>query len=121
MPKPLPDLLAYFVEDCAASVTGLSTRSMFGGWGIYQHGVIFAIYVDGTLYFKVDAEILPYFAEFESYPFTYVGPSGAEVSMSYYALPESVMEDRDILPAWIERSVAVSRASRAKKKKPRER
>lgn len=53
MPKPLPQMLQYFLSDCLEGDTSYTTKSMFGGYGIYRYGKIFAIYAWDIIYMKV--------------------------------------------------------------------
>jgi DNA transformation protein len=34
----------------------ITARKMFGGWGIYHNGLMFALVADDTLYLKADSE-----------------------------------------------------------------
>ena len=43
-----------FVLESLQPLRGVSARRMFGGWGIYKDGVMFALIAYDTLYFKVD-------------------------------------------------------------------
>ncbi len=45
MAKKLPEYMEYFVNDCLRNNPAYSYKSMFGGYGVYKHGKIFAIYV----------------------------------------------------------------------------
>ena len=44
----------HVVRDLFVHIPDITSRAMFGGWGLYQDGVIFGIIADGELYFKVD-------------------------------------------------------------------
>lgn len=87
---------------------------MFGGWGIYKDGVIFAIIADGELYFKVDDSNRADFEKLHSHPFVYSQQKNKQITMSYWLLPEKVMEDDKELAQWVGRSVDASRRSRKK-------
>lgn len=82
---------------------------MFGGWAVYKNGVIFAIIVDGELYGKVDDSNRAEFEEMESHPFAYMGGRKKPIAMSYWLIPDEIMEDRERFSDLIEKSVAVSR------------
>ncbi|MEN9561021.1 MAG: hypothetical protein RIQ56_294 [Candidatus Parcubacteria bacterium] len=81
---------------------------MFSGWGIYKHGTIFAIIADGALYFKVGEENRRDFENAGSQPFTYSTKHRKAVSLSYWLLPEEVMDDKEKLATWIERALHAS-------------
>jgi len=86
---------------------------MFSGHGIYKDGLIFAIIADGALYFKADEKAEPDFKKYGSEPFIYPMKNGKATTLSYWLLPEEIMEDREVFPDWVERAVGASR--RAKK------
>lgn len=84
---------------------------MFSGYGIYHGGVIFAIFVDGSLYMKADSENLIYF-EREGLPrFEYVR-KGKKIAMSYYLVPDEVMDDREVAAEWARRSFEAAMRAR---------
>lgn len=103
----------YIVYDLLGGVAGITSRVMFGGWAMYKNGVIFGIMIEGEIYFKVDDENRHEFEKMESHPFVYAKKGGKQVSLSYWLVPEEVMEDRRRLHDLMETSVAISR-----KKKP---
>ena len=43
-----------FVLESLQPLGGLSARRMFGGWGIYKDGVMFALIAHDQLYLRVD-------------------------------------------------------------------
>ncbi|HKY64385.1 MAG TPA: TfoX/Sxy family protein [bacterium] len=104
----------YVVQDLLGNIPGIHSRAMFGGWGIYKDGVIFAIIVDGALYFKVDESNREEFERRESRPFVYSRGKHRSTTMSYWLVPEEIMEDPEELDRWIERSVQVSRNKKLK-------
>ena len=65
------EFVDYFVHDLLAHISGITTRSMFGGHGLYLHGKIFSIIINGELFFKVDDELAKEYAKLGSKPFTY--------------------------------------------------
>ena len=98
-----------FVEDQLSGARGVSCQAMFGGYGIYRQGQIFAIVVEDTLYFKVtDANRSDYEAAGSS-PFTYES-KGKRVAMSYWQVPEEVLEDEETLGVWAEKAYRVALA-----------
>ena len=80
---------------------------MFGGWGVYKDGVIFAIIVDDQLYFKVDDSNKSRYEKRGSRPFTYA-LRGKLIAMSYWEVPAEVIDDRDEIKRWAEESHRVS-------------
>ena len=108
----------YLVE-CLAPLGDVQARAMFGGWGFYVGGRMFALVAFETFFIKADDQNR---AEFESLglePFRY--EAGGKVSvMSYFQPPSAALDDRDLLCEWARKGLdAAARA--AKKKSPRKR
>ncbi len=99
----------YVVYDILRDVPDITSRAMFGGWAVYKNKVIFAIIVDGELYFKVDDSNRIEFEEMESHPFVYTKHENKPITMSYWLVPEDIMENRERLFDLVDKSVAISR------------
>ena len=93
----------YIVGDVLREIPGITSRAMFGGWSLYKDGIIFALIADGELYFKVDDKNRADFEERGSHPFVYQH-KGKSIAMSYWLLPEEILENREELSDWINRS-----------------
>ena len=93
---------------------GITSRPMFGGFGIYKDSVFFALIGDGQLYFKVGENNKSDYEKWGSKPFVYTGHKGKDVIMSYWDLPAEIMEDRDKLTKWINKSVEATKLYRRK-------
>lgn len=102
----------YLMSDVFQGIEGLSAKPMFGGYGYYMFGVIFAILDQDQIYFKVGEGNIEEFKKMGSKPFRYKMPNGKEISMSYWELPADILEDKDKLIVWIERSVEESKKSK---------
>lgn len=103
----------FVIDDLFAEIPGIASRHMFGGWGIYKGGVFFAIISGGELYFKVDNENRVNYETADSHPFKY-SRGGKQISMSYWLVPEEVIEDQEKLVGWVNKSVEAGRRSKAK-------
>ena len=97
-------------------VTPAIARAMFGGYGIYAEGVMFALIAYNTIYFKVDDGNRPDYEALGLSPFTYDG-KGKPIQMSYYQAPPDLFEDVPRLAEWVEKAQTAAR--RAKRKKSR--
>jgi len=93
-----------FVQDLLSEFGPVSIRNMFGGAGIYADGVTFAILVDDTLYLKADALSARDFAAEGKGPFTYRPKGRAPVAMSYWEVPERLLDDPEELVTWARRA-----------------
>lgn len=102
-----------YIIDLLADMPGITSRSMFGGWGIYKDRIFFGLISDGELYFKVGAGNRAEYEKAMSRSFVY-SANGKKITMSYWLVPEEVLEDRETLSEWVEK--AVTEARKATKK-----
>ena len=108
----------YVVHDLLGSRPGITARAMFGGWGIYHDRVIFAIIVEGELFFKTDEESRRVFEAQGSRQFTYTSRSRPKpVGMPYWLVAEGVLEDRDVFDDWVARALRSAGHSTDRKRK----
>jgi len=110
-----------FIELLKDNLRGLgpvSARRMFGGAGIYADGVMFGLIADDTFYLKADDETKSAFEAEGLAPFVYDG-SGGTVAMSYWRIPERLLDDPDELVGWARTALGVARRKAAAKPKGR--
>ncbi len=81
----------------------ITARKMFGGYGIYHHGLMFALVSHDTLYLKADSENAKHFEKAGLGKFEYV-TANKLMKMSYYRAPPEAMEDREQAAVWARRS-----------------
>ena len=105
-----------FVLESLQPLGGMSARRMFGGWGVYKDGVMFALVTDDQLYLKVDDGNRAAYDDAGLPHFTYT-QKGKPIRMSYREAPPDGFEDPGILCAWARESHAA--ALRAKRQKPK--
>lgn len=105
----------YVMSDVFGDMPDIISRAMFGGWGIYKNGKIFAIITDGELYFKVGDSNRADYEKRGSKAFVYTMPNGKKTTMSYWLLPEEIMEDREQLESWIEKAAKVEGKKKGKR------
>jgi len=111
MKRYYPEYLNYIME-CMAFLRGLRVRGMFGGYGLYQNDLIFAIVVNDVLYLKADAAIEHEFSSRGLRPFTYT-VQDRSVTMQYFEAPPDVFEQPEVMQEWTQK--ALGAALRAKK------
>lgn len=107
----------FVVHDLLGTIPGITSKAMFGGWGIYKDGYIFAIIADGELYFKVGESTKADFESHGSHPFAYVSGGEKNSTMSYWLVPEEILEDSETLHTWVDNAVTVSKAAKQSSKK----
>ena len=98
----------------------VTTRRMFGGWGIYRDGVFFALIAEDTLYFKSDDESHDQFVRASPGPFTFV-KKGERIVTHYYAVPEDAFEDAEVMAKWARLGYAAALRAARKRRPPRKR
>jgi DNA transformation protein len=102
----------------------LSLRRMFSGQGLFLDGRMIGILFDDVLYLKVDTRNRPDFEAAGSEPFVYER-MGREVALSFWRLPDEIIEDGDALRAWALKSkaasIATGQAKSPKRKAPAKR
>lgn len=103
-----------YVLDILSPLGDITYRSMFGGVGLYYRGLIFAIIADDVLYFKVSDDNRVDYEAMGSEPFTYMGKE-KPVKISYWKVPEEIMENSEELQEWVEKAYQVSLKSEKKK------
>lgn len=106
--KKLPQFLDYFLQDCLWWDCDFSLRSMFWAYWIYKNLKIFAIYAYDELYFKVWKNNIKDYEKYNSKQFWYE-KNWKIVYLPYYTLPEEILENREKLNIWIEKSTEVKK------------
>ena len=104
-----------FVLEQLVDVASVRARAMFGGVGLYSGDVFFGMIAADVLYLKVgdrnrgryEAAGMTAFAPYADKPMT----------MPYYQVPASVIEDRHELGIWAHASIEV--AAELKPRRPR--
>ena len=95
-----PEYLDYIIDQLKA-FGPVTAKRMFGGAGLYHHGVFFGLVADDVLYFKVDDGNRQDYIDAGMGPFK---PFGS-YSMGYYEVPADVLEDPDDLVLWAKKAV----------------
>jgi DNA transformation protein and related proteins len=90
---------ADFVLEQMADLPKIHKRAMFGGYGIYRDGLMFALIAEQGLYFKADDALADEFIALGLGPFIF-SSKGKSVAMKYYRAPESVFEQAEQMVYW---------------------
>lgn len=96
------EFLTYILE-MLAPLGQPSGRRMFGGYGIFNHDLMFAIVVDQQLYFKTNNNNVMEYISRGLPPFTYQR-RGKRVSLNYYLAPDEILDDSEALLPWAQRA-----------------
>ena len=89
-------------------------KRMFGGYGIYHDGLMFALVSKDALYLKADTQNVGYFRAQRLAPFEYT-KQGKRFTLSYYLAPAEILEDRDLAAIWARRSFEAALRAQASK------
>jgi DNA transformation protein len=100
------------IRELFADVMPVRVRRMFGGHGIYDGEVMFALETDGELYLKADSLSEQAFAAAGSAAFVYTR-GGKPLTMSYWRLPDAALDDGEELRIWAKLALAAARRSGA--------
>ena len=113
----MPVSAAYksFIQDLLSDFGPVSIRYMFRGAGVYADGVMFAILVEDTLYLKADEVSARAFAAEGKGPFTYRPKGRGQVGLSYWEVPERLLDDPEELVTWARRAHGIALAAKAEK------
>ena len=85
-----------FVQDQLGDLAGVTTRAMFGGFGLYLGGAFFGIVYDDRLYLKTDDDTRGWY---EARGMTSFQPNEKQALKNYLEVPPDTIEDGEELRA----------------------
>lgn len=98
MVRQTPEFIAY-LQELFQDFGNVSTRRMFGGYGVFFDGLMIGLVADELLYLKVDRQSVERFEKRGLAQFQY--PKGGKlVGLSYYLAPEEAMDDPSEMREW---------------------
>lgn len=113
------EFVDYAVELMAGWAT-VSARKMFGGYGLYREGLMFALIVDDELLFKIDARNVAQFERAGSHPFVYQSQTRT-VQMSYWSAPAASLDSPAEMGEWCQSAYGAALRAQATKATKRKR
>lgn len=106
-----------WLEDVFSAVPDTSIRKMFGGVGLFRHGLMFGLALsDGRIALKADDQTKQTFIDESCEEWGYERKDGKRTQMGYWYMPERLIDDPDELCEWSMKALDV--AVRADQKKP---
>ncbi|WP_439576555.1 TfoX/Sxy family protein [Elioraea sp.] len=107
--------------DLAREVLGtlgaIEIRPMFGGAGVYLHGVIFAIILGGEIHLKADRETARELEAAGARQLEWTSPrTGQRIRMEYWTLPDSALDNADAVRVWVGKAIAGAHRPPARKR-----
>ncbi len=113
------EFLEYVLETMSLWAA-VSSRKMFGGYGLYRDGLMFALMVEDELFFKTDADNVAQFERAGSRPFSYQSKTRT-VQLSYWSAPNESLESPAEMRDWCQLAYAAALRANAVKPAPRTR
>ena len=92
-----------YVLDQLGDLENLVCKRMFGGYGLYNGEVFFAIIHKGGIYFKTDDESRELYEARGMEPFR---PNAKQTLRTYYEVPADILEESEELLRWARRAIA---------------
>ncbi len=102
----VPDEFRDEVLEMLAPLGDVNARAMFGGYGVFESGDMFALMAGSALFFKVDDSNRPTYEEAGSQQYG---------RMPYFRVPVHVLEDPERLHALAHAAVSVGHSTAKKK------
>jgi DNA transformation protein len=113
MPSRRNEFVDYVVELMAGWST-VSARKMFGGFGLYREGLMFALIVEDELFFKTDNDNVAQFRSEGCHPFVYSSKTRT-VQMSYWSAPAASLDSPAEMLEWCQSAYGAALRAQANK------
>ncbi|MCB9057692.1 MAG: TfoX/Sxy family protein [Calditrichae bacterium] len=92
------EFLEYILE-LIQPLGNVSSKAMFGGYGLFKDSLMFALLIDDILYFKSDAFNRFEFERLHLDAFTYI-KKGKPITTSYHKAPEEALDNPEEMLRW---------------------
>jgi len=107
-----------YVLDQLHGLGKVMARPMFGGVGLYNGDLFFALIDKGTLYFKVNDATRPRYVALGMKPFCPYPNDPSREMGGYFEVPADILEDPEELVTWAKQASDVALIARRDKRKP---
>lgn len=108
---------ANYLLEQLESIGAITMKRMFGGFCFTQHDLAFAILPDDTLYFVADDNTRPQYEAYGMPCFAYDTKHGRRQVRRYFAVPEEVVADSELLQVWAKIAIQAARNTPTKAKR----
>lgn len=112
----LPSEYIMYLADLLSCVGAIKVKPMFGGYGVYAHGLMFALIHQDVLYFKVNADTVTDYIQAGLLPFSYI-KQGKIHHINYYQCLDDALEDEEVMSKWASKAYAAALAAKSIKTK----
>lgn len=109
-----------WVQEAMEPLGSVTMRKMMGGATLYLDGTVFAILIDGEIWFKADGETDPIWDAEGCERFTVTFKDGKVDTMNYRRAPSDVYDEPEEMQRWAQLAVAAGLRGAAKKKPKRQ-
>ena len=93
-------------------LTPVTTKRMFGGYGVFKDGLMFAIFIGGVLYLKVDHLTSSDFSKRSLRPFSYerVDKVGKKktIELSFFEVPLDIYDEPPMAIEWARKALGAA-------------
>jgi DNA transformation protein len=113
--KPSTEFTEYVLEQLAP-IGLMQTSRFFGGVGISNGFVQFAMIMGNSLYFTVDEDTRKKYEQAGMQPFSYMTKKGQVQVRRYFELPEDILSDTEQLRLWANEAMCVADKPRPTKR-----
>ncbi|CAN5912723.1 hypothetical protein BH11PSE3_BH11PSE3_39770 [soil metagenome] len=104
---------AEFLREQLAPLGHIAVRRMFGKSGVFCNGLMLGMVTDDTLYVRVDDQNRATFAEARSAPPLSYVKKGATIDLSFWRVPERLLDEPEELVLWAGAALAAARRDAA--------
>lgn len=111
------DSFAEFLREQLAPLGHVTMRRMFGKTGVFCNGLMFGMVTNDTLYFRADDHNRAVFKEAESVPPLNYEKKGRTIDLSFWRVPERLLDESEELITWARAALAAARRVAAKRER----
>ena len=111
------DGFAEFLREQLAPLGRVTMRRMFGKTGVFCGGLMFGMVTNDTLYVRIDDHNRSVFKEAEPAPPLSYEKKGRTIDLSFWHVPERLLDEPDELVTWARAALAAARRVAAKRKR----
>jgi DNA transformation protein len=103
------------LQESLAPLGPVVVKRMFGGAGLFLDGLMFALVIEDTLYFKVDSDNRGRFEAEGMAPFSYARADGRTTVTSLWQAPERLLDEADEMLSFARDAVGAARRAAVRK------
>ncbi|MDB5489730.1 MAG: hypothetical protein JWQ58_3445 [Reyranella sp.] len=111
------DGFAEFLREQLAPLGRITMRRMFGKTGVFCNGLMLGMVNDDTLYLRVDDQNRALFQEAEAAPSLSYVKKGVAIDLSYWPIPERLLDEPDEFLTWARAALAAARRVATKRER----